>query len=266
MKVVNENKNPICVILAAGAGLRLQEGGFREAKPLVSVLGISLAERVVMQIQSAGIHRFVVVLGHEHEQVRSHFEEIRERRSCKVDYVVADVWQHGNGCSAAAASCLINESRFLLAMVDHLLSAVLINRVLASPPRLGEIALAVDRRKEDIFDLDDLTKVKLDGEWITAIGKELKVWDAGDTGLFYCTEAMFQGLERAQALGRYSLSDGVRECIQEGGVRAVDVNGLAWLDVDTRQAHQEAVRQIRTGLLDEIELKGLPDNGPGGQH
>ncbi len=124
----------------------------------------------------------------------------------------------------------------------------MIEAMLASAPSPGEIALAVDGCKEAIFDLPDLTKVFRQDGRVAAIGKDLVEWDAGDTGLFYCTNAIFPAIERARGLGCHSLTDGVRECVEAGGVRAVDVSGQSWLDVDTPEALAEANRRVRASL------------------
>ncbi len=240
------NSPPVAVILAAGEGCRLQ--GHSQPKPLTSVAGLSLAEHCVCGLRDAGIRRLVVVLGHDAERVRSHFESIGRRRDSEITFVVAEEWNRGNGSSALAAGEAVGVASFLLTMVDHLLSAPMIEAILASPPSPGEIALAVDGCKERIFDPRDLTKVCQQDGRVTAIGKDLVEWDAGDTGLFYCTDALFGALKRARAKGAHALTDGVKECMQAGGVRSVDVSGQPWLDVDTPQAVGEAERRIRASL------------------
>jgi CDP-L-myo-inositol myo-inositolphosphotransferase len=242
-----ETATPPAVILAAGEGRRLRDDPRKAPKPLRRILGVTLAERCIAQMQAAGVDRFIVVLGYEASRVRAHFEKLARRRRCEITFVVADNWRGGNGFSAAAAAPLAGE-RFLLTMTDHLLSPEIIRRVLMAPPRRGEVVLAVDRDLESVFDLADLTKVRLAGDRVADIGKDLAEWDAGDTGLFYCTPALFEGLERARRLGGGSLGDGIRECARRGLVRAVDVSGIEWLDVDTPAAHREAVGRMKKGL------------------
>ena len=243
----------IAVILAAGNGCRLQNGSNTIHKPQINVRGLSLAERSVAQLQNVGIDRFVVVLGANADPVRAHFERIAKRRCCAIDFIVAKDWVRGNGCSAAAAESLVGDEPFLLTMVDHLLSRELILKLVSEPPPPEGIALAVDYDKSHIFDEADLTKVRIDDGHIIEIGKDLKKWDAGDTGLFCCTSELFRGLSRARVRGRFSLTDGVRECFN-GGVRAIDVTGNAWIDVDTPEAVREAV-----ALVDASLTKGRED-------
>jgi CDP-L-myo-inositol myo-inositolphosphotransferase len=236
----------LAVILAAGEGSRL----FARTdcpKPLAGVLGLSLAERVVCVLkQGADVEKIVVVLGHEARTVREHFAEVCARRSVDVVFVEAAEWRSGNGASALAAREAVGERPFYLCMVDHLFEPEVLARLACAPPLPGEMRLAVDRDRQGIFDLDDVTRVKLapDGERIAEIGKLLDDWDAADTGVMLCSDGLFEGLGRAAAQGRHGLSDGLRELVRDGRARTVDVTGYAWLDVDTPAAFEEARRRL----------------------
>ena len=130
---------------------------------------------------------------------------------------------------------MIKGNFFLLAMIDHLFSVDLIRRVLNSPPVLGEVHLATDKNIDAVFDIDDLTKVILKGDHIVEIGKHLREFDAGDTGLFFCSHALFDALAKARDSQGYGLSDGVSRLIGEKKFKAVDITGNSWQDVDTNE-------------------------------
>jgi len=238
---------PLAVILAAGEGSRLKPacGG---SKPIAPLMGLSLGERTLCACAKAGVRRFLIVLGHRGEEVRAHFEEIGLRRGFKVDFKVADDWTLGNGASVLAAADFVGDELFLLTMVDHMVEPGLYRKLLQEPPRSGEICLAVDRNRNGLFDVEDTTKVSLINGHVQAIGKDLKAWDAADTGVFLCTPALFKGIEKARARDRHGLSDGVSELAGNGAVRAVDVTGEAWLDVDDPKALREAERSLIDSL------------------
>ncbi|NOX94533.1 MAG: hypothetical protein GXP04_05385 [Alphaproteobacteria bacterium] len=75
--------------------------------------------------------------------------------------------------------------------------------------------LTVDRDKDALFDLDDVTRVKIDGGRIQAIKKSLENWDASNTGVMLCTSGLFDGLECAAANNKHRISDGLRELVGE---------------------------------------------------
>ena len=237
----------MALILAAGLGSRLR-AQTKKPKPLARVLGLTLAERTVCTLLDAGIRRFLVTLGHEAETVRAHFADISRRRGVTIDFLEAEGWERGNGASALAAKDRTGEAPFFLVMIDHLFDPRIARALADDPPAPGEMCLAVDRDKDGIFDLDDVTRVKIDDGRIREIGKTLDDWDAGDTGVMLCTSGLFEGLERAATRNESGLADGLRELAAEGRARTVDVTGLSWLDVDTPEALREAEQRLMRDL------------------
>jgi len=233
----------VALILAAGLGSRLYPQT-KTPKPLTKVLGLTLAERVVCTLLDAGVERFLVTLGHEAARVRTHFSDIARRRGVTIDFIEAEGWEQGNGASALAAKGHMGGTTFFLVMIDHLFDPKIARALADDPPAPGEMCLAVDRDKDAIFDLDDVTRVKIDDGRIQEIEKTLDVWDAGDTGVMLCTSGLFEGLERASANHKHGLSDGLRELAGEGRARTVDVTGMSWLDVDTSDALREAEQRL----------------------
>ena len=237
-----------CVILAAGEGSRLSALGNGSPKPTTEILGVSLGERVMLACMGAGMHHFIIVLGSQAEAVRAHFEHVSARRGCAVEFVMATEWQRGNGISALAARDRVRGDRFLLVMADHLVSPTLIQRVLRAPLGGGEVCLGVDRDTARLFDSDDATKVSVVNGAIEQIGKQLRAWNAVDTGVFLVTSVLFDALEDAVQRGRYALSHGIEALAEGGQVRAVDVTGEPWIDVDTPESLQEAERRLLGSL------------------
>jgi choline kinase/phosphatidylglycerophosphate synthase len=233
----------MALILAAGLGSRLHLQT-KTPKPLTRVLGLTLAERVVCTLLDAGIRRFLVTLGHEAETVRGHFSDIARRRGVTIDFIEAKGWKRGNGAGALAAKGHTGEAPFFLVMIDHLFDPKIARALADDPPAPGEMRLAVDRDKDGIFDLDDVTRVKIGDGRIKEIDKTLDDWDAGDTGIMLCTSGLYEGLERAAASNKHGLSDGLGELAGEGRAKTVDVTGLPWLDVDTPEALREAERRL----------------------
>lgn len=224
------------LLLAAGMGSRLFPHGSLP-KPLTPVFGQTLAERVVRNLKDgAGISHFVVSLGYEADTVRSHFKSIASRNQVSVEFVYAADWEKGNGASALAAAELLGNDRFVLSMCDHLYDPSLVKVLVAAPIADNQMAVAVDTQKDAIPDLEDLTKVQMTQGAVTAIGKDLGQWDAGDAGVMWCNGTLFEGLNKAAAKGQHGLSDGLRVLAAEGRVLGVDITGHWWLDVDTQES------------------------------
>jgi len=128
-------------------------------------------------------------------------------------------------------------------MADHIVEPDTARVLLHQPLGPSEVILAVDPKIDRIFDLDDATKVRRDGDHIVDIGKEIAHYDALDTGMFLCSPALFDRLESASRDGNCSLSDGMRQLAAERRLRALEIGEAQWQDVDTPEAlaHAEGV-------------------------
>ncbi|MBL7685139.1 MAG: hypothetical protein JNK65_03780, partial [Deltaproteobacteria bacterium] len=93
----------------------------------------------------------------------------------------------------------------------------------------------------DIFDLEDVTKVWLAKDRVQEIGKNLSQYNAFDTGLFACTPYLFEVLEKHLAeKNDVSLSQGIQSLAAHQLVRTCDISDCFWQDVDTPESMKYA--------------------------
>lgn len=234
------------VILAAGRGSRLEGAGAGVVKPLMPVGGVPLIDRVLCTLASAGVREAAIVLGYQGETIQRHLEGLSS--PIVLHFVENPEWRLANGVSVLAAGAFVRGPT-LLSMADHLYDAAIPQALLAEPPGPGEAALAVDRNISGVFDLDDATKVRTEGDRIVDIGKEIPVFDALDTGVFSITEGLVDALTTARAeRGDCSLSDGVRRLAAAGRMWAREAPGARWLDVDTPESLRHAERTFAAAV------------------
>ncbi len=238
-------QHPPAVILAAGQGRRMDS---KVPKPLTQLLGQSLIERAIRTCATVGVRQFVVVVGHEEEQVSGHVHQLCDRLGLDVCCANAHNWSMGNGASTGAAASHIRAQPFFLLMADHLVDPEILKKLLAHPPASNEVCLAVDRDHHQVFDLNDATKVRCVGGRVAETGKGLTEWDSIDTGAFLCAPEIFLAIEKVRLGGRHQLSDAITELASRGVVRSIDVTGCHWLDVDTPETLVEAERQLLSSL------------------
>lgn len=227
------------VILAAGNGSRIQRSSSDVPKPLRKVAGLSLIKRSILTARRAGVREVVVVVGFKGEQIQ---QALESDKSLGVDlhFVVNPDYKKSNGVSLLAAQPLIS-GNFLLMMADHIFDPKSIQKIVQAPFRSGEILLGVDKNLGQIFDLDDVTKVQLNGHHVTSIGKELSNYNAFDTGVFVCSPAILDALQQVyNERGDASLSQGVAILAQNRQVRTCDLSDYFWQDVDTPEALRHA--------------------------
>ena len=232
------------VILMAGEGSRLRGSDKAVLKPFVSVDGRPLISYILDMLVHAGINTLNLVVGYESRRMVAQMKPLIPSR-LSASFIENREWQKQNGISLLTTADRIARP-FLLTMSDHLFDKAIVDHLRGSfhPDHLN---IAVDRKLNSIFDLDDAMKVQTRGDKIINIGKNLQDYDAIDIGLFACPLEIFDYLEGAKSdsyRSDCSLADGVRLMARDNKVRAVDIGENWWQDVDTPQMLQQAERQI----------------------
>lgn len=234
------------IVLAAGFGSRLRERDDDAIKPLTLVAGEPLLHRAIRGLARAGCDRAVVVLGYRSEDLEAAIAGWDTGLS--VHTVVNPRFDLSNGVSVLAAAPHV-QGEFVVTMADHVLSDGLLELAGAHTPVPGGATLLVDRRIDDVFDLDDATKVRTapDGR-IVDIGKAIASYDAIDTGVFVCTRGLLDALQAVlDERGDASLSQGVARLAAAGLMHTLDVGDAFWQDVDTPQMLAHAVQRLTSG-------------------
>jgi choline kinase len=230
-----------CLILAAGNGSRIASVARGVPKPLVPLCGVPLLEHVLTSSREAGIERFVIVAGYRADLIRSWLSN-QSIDGISITLIENLEYHKANGVSALAAKTELNQP-FLLLMSDHIFESKTAKALLRQTIARDEVILAVDSKTDRVFDLDDATKVRCEGNQVVEIGKDLSRYNALDTGMFLCSPALFNRLESAKKNGDCSLSDGMRMLAQDGDLGAFDIGDGHWQDVDSPQAlaHAEEI-------------------------
>ncbi|MCK4487760.1 MAG: NTP transferase domain-containing protein [Desulfobacterales bacterium] len=244
-----------CLIIAAGKGSRLWPKG--KSKPLISILGVPLIERVIRSAMQAEIDDFYVVSGYQGDRVRHFLDALARRCGVKITHIINDAWEQGNGLSVLKAREDLDGS-FVLLMGDHLFDPAILHDLASKPQGEGGITLAVDPdTTKPLINMDDVTRVRSESGKVREIGKGLGAFNGFDTGIFLCTPALFEALEQSSAKhGDTSLTGGVSCLAAEGKVNAFDIGGRFWLDVDD----PKDLAMAEWALLDQMRDK--PNDGP----
>ena len=240
------------VILMAGSGSRLGGADKTLLKPLVPVLGRPLICYTIDALVHAGIKKANFIVGYQSGRMTAVVKQLipSELEFC---FIVNRDWQRQNGVSVFAAANHMT-SPFLLTMSDHLFDESIVDLLIdSSDPDLLNVAL--DRKLNAIFDLNDAMKVQTRSQQVVSIGKHLRDYDAIDAGMFVCPFKIFDYLERAKQNRDCSLADGVRLMAADNQVRGVDIGTAWWQDIDTPETLASAETQLRSRLpRDDIAM------------
>ena len=228
--MTTEAKITEAVILMAGLGSRLRVHGEETPKPLIQIAGRAVFSYTIDALERAGIKTIHAVTGHNSGGLVAGLKPLVPLQM-KVNRIFNPDWQKQNGISVLAAKSHVTRP-FLLMMGDHLFGPLIVERAIEQA-NFSMLNVAVDRKLDAIFDLDDAMKVQTKDDRVMAIAKDLKEYDAIDTGLFVCPTEFFDYLERAKHDDDCSLADGVRAMAMDGKVRAIDIGDAWWQDIDT---------------------------------
>src|SRR5947199_1337444 len=232
------------VILMAGEGSRLRGSDKTFLKPFVPVRGRPLISYTLDALLHAGIRTVNFVVGYESERMIAQAKQFVPS-GLSAFFIENRDWKKQNGVSLLIAADRV-ANPFVLTMSDHIFENVIVDRLLDSFAP-GFLNVAVDRKLDSIFDLEDAMKVRTRGNRVTDIGKKLRDYDAIDIGLFVCPLEIFNYFERAESRsGRNdcSLADGVRLMADNDKVRAIDIDDGWWQDMDTPSMLRHAERKM----------------------
>ena len=240
------------IITAAGRGSRLSDTSEDTPKTLLQfgTRGGTLLSEIMRNFAAAGVSDFIVVVGFRGDAIVDYL-----RANANFGYGVTVVnngdWQRGNGISVHLAGTVLGpgETDVLLSMSDHLVAPAALRAMIAAPN--GRNLLLVDSRIAQVHDLDDATKVWVDGGRggrggrITHIGKELTKFNAVDCGVFRLTRRYFEAMGRQISRGKDSITEGVRELIAANDFDAVPIPATShWIDIDTPAAYAYATAHL----------------------
>jgi choline kinase len=221
------------VILIAGQGSRLRGADNNCLKPFVPVLGRPLLSYTLDAVSCADITTAHFVVGYESERVIAEAKQLIPPH-ITASFIVNRDWQKQNGISLLAAAGHVT-GPFLLTMGDHVFDETIIDCLLENFEP-GLLNIAIDRKVHSIVDLDDAMKVQTRENKVTGIGKNLRNYDAIDTGLFVCPLEIFVYLEQAKSKNGgsdCSLANGVELMAADGKVLGIDIGSARWHDIDT---------------------------------
>jgi 1L-myo-inositol 1-phosphate cytidylyltransferase len=235
------------VIVAAGFGSRLQamRPGGELIKPLEPVGGVPILRRVLSTAFACGIEEVILVTGFMAEALEAAVSAWE--LAGPVRFVRNERYDLSNGISllCGAREC---EGDFVLLMSDHLFDGENLRGLLAAGIGDDGAVLAIDRKVDECFDLDDATKVVTEGDRIVSIGKQLEEYNAIDTGMFLISSRVVELLAGAVAeRGDASISDAMTRFIREGKMGGWDIGSGLWQDVDTPEMLSEAERLVAEG-------------------
>lgn len=240
------------IILAAGKGSRLepQEGH----KLLVEIDGRTMLQRHLANFEELGVTDVTIVVGWEHRALESALAAAPVPEGISLHTAINPAFEGNLGLSVlvGADQAMRNTSidrpvPFWLTMSDHIYEPALFERLAEifaeRRPEDAEAMLAVDGQIDELFDVPDATKLRVDDAGrVEEIGKRVDDFDWADTGLFWCGEGFVEALDdlRRQHGDGFKTAAAVHALDRRAALWLWDIGEARWQDVDTPEARRHA--------------------------
>jgi choline kinase len=229
------------VIVAAGTGSRMQQD--KKPKTLMPFGTETILSTIIKNCIKAGISEFVIVTGYEAVQIHEYASVLQKSLNISISFAQNNEWTRGNGISVLAAAPFVGTQPFILSMSDHIVSSSAIERIARFTSEKN--LLLVDPNINEVFDIDDATKVQVEGSSIREIGKEISIYNAIDCGIFRLTNRFFDSMRNSLHYGRESISAAITGLIAFNDMDAVFMReNEYWSDIDTPAAYDDAIKNF----------------------
>jgi len=230
------------VIVAAGMGTRLWRRTYTIPKTLLPFGEGTILSTIMDNFNKVGINDFVIVVGYQSEYIINYIKD-NDNLGYNVEFVQNDDWNKGNGISVLVSESVVGNNSFILSMSDHIVPMKALQRI--ADYQSSHNLLLVDPQISEIFDIDDATKVALDGSKIVNIGKTIEKYDAADCGIFKLNGCFYEAMREALKDGKDSISAAISGLIDKNDMEAVFLEkDEKWIDIDTPSAYKHSLRNI----------------------
>lgn len=231
------------VIVAAGMSSRLSDTTSDTPKTLLPFENKTILYKILTNLSSAGVDEFIIVTGYKSELIENYLKAHRNH-GYDIEIVYNPDYRRANGISVLAAEKAVNGEPFILSMSDHIVTVGAIKKILTSTSNKN--LLLVDEKIDDVFDIDDATKVDIDGNKIINIGKEIAQYNAIDCGIFRLNNRYFDAMRKKLQHGEESISAAINGLISNDDMDAVFMNEEDyWIDIDTKDAYNYASESLQ---------------------
>lgn len=231
------------VILAAGSGSRLERVSKGLPKCLLPIGGRPLIEHQIEALSDAGIGNVLVVVGHQ-------ADEVRKTLGNRVEYVENTRYDATNSLYSLWLAREWVKGPFVLLNCDLLFHPDILHRLLShggnalafdSTSTLGKEQTKAAVREGRLIDLGkDLPPELGRGESLGMLCFD----DKGVHSLFSRAHALVEsGAEKSWVI------EAVRSVCTELNVRAINVAGLPWVEVDFPNDLERAAREVWPAIL-----------------
>jgi choline kinase len=232
------------VIVAAGMGSRLWHNTNNNIpKTLLPFRNNTILSEIMNNFSKLGMRDFVIVVGYQADKLKQYLADNNDF-GYNISLVENPDWKKGNGISVLVAEKETGTENFILSMSDHLVSISALERIVHEKSLKN--LLLVDPNIAEIFDIDDATKVELNGNKIVNIGKTIRNYSGIDCGIFRLKQNFYISMREQLKQNKDSISAAITGLIANDDMEAVlTQRNDSWIDIDTPAAYNFAQKHFQ---------------------
>ena len=216
------------LILASGYGLRLKRYT-NIPKYFVEIFGKPLIYYPISSLYSGGVRDIFMIVNND---IYKSIDLIRDLiETYKIEVIINPYPELDNGYTLLYALDRMCGDYVLVSVSDHIYPSSVVKEMLRYVKSGGDFYIAGD--PDPIYiDVIEATKIKTRNGKIERVGKDLKIYDYIDMGVFLFSRGIFRILDFRKE--RMTISDLVNRLIENGGEGyVVPIHNVEWKDVDT---------------------------------
>ena len=244
------------IIPVAGAGTKLRPHTYTQPKALIPLAGKTILSIIVDQLQEAGIHEFIFVVGHLGNKIQDY---VKEKYPSLTTHFVAQNEREGSGQAIYLTKEVVGNDEVFIVLGDTICEYDL-KMVLESPHSMLGVKKVDDPRnfgvaeiEEDSFISRVVEKPHIPKSNMALVG----LYKIKESSVLYdCLENNIK--QGVKSYDEYNLTDAI-ECMISGGVKIKSFKVQNWFDCGRKdtllESNSTLLKKFGTSISSEHKFE-----------
>ncbi|HLY68501.1 MAG TPA: sugar phosphate nucleotidyltransferase [Puia sp.] len=225
------------IIPVAGAGTKLRPHTYTQPKALIPLAGKTILSIIVDQLQEAGIHEFIFIVGYLGEKIHDY---VKEKYPHLTSHFVYQNERHGLGHAVLLTRSIVGEDEIFIVLGDTICEYN-VREVVDNPHSLLGVKRVDDPRNFGVAEIDDhgiITRVVEKPQIPKSNMALVGIYRIKETAsLFSCLENNMR--DEITSYGEYNLTDAI-ECMIKSGAKFQPFKVQNWFDCGKKETLLES--------------------------
>lgn len=230
------------IILAAGYGSRLMSH-LKIPKYYIDISGYPLLYYPYYSLSKAGVSKVYIIFNEETYRMFRDVEELFDQT--RIQVLVNPYPELENGYSLVYALSYVDKYPIIVSVGDHIFPYTVASDLLSLARDIWDVDFIVAGDvSPDYVDISEATKIRIEDNRISKIGKDIRKYNYIDMGIFLFLPS-FRKYVDLSLMEPFTINDFLNRVVSMGGKGWVySVEGVPWKDVDTFEDYIMVTQQL----------------------